>query len=590
MNESRIIKNLHYILNILDRKQKAGLLALLFVIMIGSFMEMAGVSAILPLVTLVSDPSNMERGGYARLASLLGITEVRELILVLAGMMILVYIIKNSYILFMYSLQYRYVYNNQRIISYRLMDHYMSREYLFHTRHGVAELHRNVRDDVDNFFIVMINIIQFITEAFTCIFLTGFLMVQDIYTTLLILGLMGVFLFLVFCVFRKKLVALGQKNRTATAKMNRGILQAFEGIKEIKARDSERYFLDVYDRAYRERVYAQRSQMLMQIAPRPLMETVMICGLLGFISLRIYSGGDIAGFIPTISVFAVAAVRMLPSFNRISAELGVILYNKASVEALYRDLQDMKEHKDMPSGGGAAESEEACHLREGIHLRDVSFYYPSRPGAVILDRVSLDIARNSTVGFIGATGAGKTTLADLIMGLLEPVEGHIYADDTDIHGSPEKWHRIIGYIPQDIYILDGTIKENIIFGAEAGSVSDEEVWEALRAAQAEDFVRRLPKGLMSEVGPGGVQLSGGQKQRLGIARALLRKPEVLVLDEATSALDNDTERAVMDAIETLSGSATLIIIAHRLSTIKCCDKVYETAGGRVVERDKEEIL
>ena len=590
MNESRIIKNLHYILYILDRKQKAGLVALLFVIMIGSFMEMAGVSAILPLVTLVSDPSNMERGGYARLASLMGITEVRELILVLAGMMILVYIIKNSYILFMYSLQYRYVYNNQRIISYRLMDHYMSREYLFHTRHGVAELHRNVRDDVDNFFIVMINIIQFITEAFTCVFLTGFLMVQDIYTTLLILGLMGVFLFLVFCVFRKKLVALGQRNRTATAKMNRGILQAFEGIKEIKARDSERYFLDVYDRAYRERVYAQRNQMLMQIAPRPLMETVMICGLLGFISLRIYSGGDIAGFIPTMSVFAVAAVRMLPSFNRISAELGVILYNKASVEALYRDLQDMKGNKDMTAAEGAAENEAECHLREGIHLRDVSFYYPSRPGAVILDGVSLDIPKNSTVGFIGATGAGKTTLADLIMGLLEPVEGHIYADDTDILSSPEMWHRIIGYIPQDIYILEGTIKENIIFGAEADSVSDEEVWEALRAAQAENFVRRLPKGLMSEVGPGGVQLSGGQKQRLGIARALLRKPEVLVLDEATSALDNDTERAVMDAIETLSGSATLIIIAHRLSTIKCCDKVYETAGGRVVERDKEEIL
>ncbi|MBO5551727.1 MAG: ABC transporter ATP-binding protein [Lachnospiraceae bacterium] len=585
-----IKRTLHYIDNILDRKQKAGLLALLFVIMIGSFMEMAGVSAILPLVSLVSDPSNIEKGGYARLAAFLGINDVRGLIAVLAGMLILVYIVKNSYILFMYSLQYRYVYNNQRIVSYRLMDHYMSRDYLFHTRHGVAELHRNVRDDVDNFFTVMLNIIQFITEAFTCVFLIGFLMVQDIYTTLLILVLMAVFLFLVFYVFRKKLVLLGQRNRRATMNMNRGILQAFEGIKEIKARDGERYFIDIYDKAYRERVLAQRNQMLMQIAPRPLMETVMICGLLGFISLRIYLGGDITGFIPTISVFAVAAIRMLPSFNRISAELGVILYNKASVEALYKDMQDMKREKAEDDAGDKAYDREGFGLKDAIRLKELGFYYPGRRENRILDKVSIDIKRNSSVAFIGATGAGKSTLADLIMGILSPTEGHIYADDTDIAEIPGKWHRIIGYIPQEIYLLDGTVRENIVFGTEAGNVTDEDIWEALSAAQAEEFVKGLPEGLMSGVGPGGVRLSGGQKQRLGIARALLRKPEVLVLDEATSALDNDTEKAVMDAIETLSGSKTLIIIAHRLSTIKNCDTVYEVSGGRVSRRDKAEFL
>ena len=580
-------KTLHQIDQILDRHQKAGMAGLLLVIIIGSLLEMAGVSAILPLVSVVSDPSLMESGACARLAGALGIFDLRVFIPVLALFMIAVYIIKNLYILFMYALQYRFVYDNQRIVSKRLMYSYMRRDYLYHTRHGVDELHRNVRDDVDSFFTVVLNLTQLISESLTCIFLIAFLLVQDIYTTLLVIVLMLVSLFLVFYVFRRKLSELGMRNRQATARMNKGIIQAFEGIKEIKASDRESYFLNSYDEAYTERVSAMKRQMFMQISPRPIMETVMICGLLGFISLRVYLGGDMTSFIPTVSVFAVAAIRMLPSFNRISGNIGVILYNKASVEALSEDMREIFDTGDGLRDGKNKSAK--VNLENAIRLRDVSFYYPERADDKVIDGVSLDIMKNTAVGFVGVTGAGKTTLADVIMGLLKPVSGQVLADETDVYENLAGWHETVGYIPQEIYLIDGSIRENVAFGLDIDEVSDEDIYTALRAAQAEAFVKELPDGLSSRVGPSGVQLSGGQRQRIGIARALLKNPDVLVLDEATSALDNDTESAVMEAIEALNGNKTLIIIAHRLSTIKACDSIYEVADGQVIPRSKEEI-
>lgn len=574
------MKALEYINSIFDRRQKAGLLGLLILIMIGSFFEMLGVSAILPLVSIVSDPSRIEQGIYHKLALALGIREAGELTLVLAGILIVIYVIKNAYILFMYSMQYRYVYSNQRAVSRRLMDCYMEKDYLFHTGHGAAELQRNVVYDVNNFFVVVLNAIQLVSETVTCLFLIIFLMMNDALTTLLILVLMAVFLYLVFYVFKKKLIRLGQRDRAANAAINKSILQAFQGIKEIKASDLEEYFIDEYDTAYREMVTVGRRQSLLKIAPRPVMETVMICGLLGFISLRIYLGGDMSSFIPTLSVFAVAAIRMLPSFNRISGNLGIILSNKASAEALCRDLQEMEKADLSEIKRDNKDAEEKIVFNKAVRLEDITFSYPGRPNDMVLDGVSLLIPRNSSVAFIGPTGAGKTTTADIILGLLRPDSGKVLADDKDIQDNIRAWHKIIGYIPQDIFLIDGTVRENVAFGAGADEVSDEEIWEALKMAQADEFIGSLPDKLHSNVGPDGVQLSGGQRQRIGIARALLRKPEILVLDEATSALDNDTENAVMDAINAFSGSKTLIIIAHRLSTIKECDRVYEIKNGK----------
>ncbi len=570
---------------ILDRWQKTKLAALFFIILAGSLLETLGVSAVLPLVDIISNPEKMNTGNYKKLADFLGVVDIKQFVLVLALSLIVIYIIKNIYILFMYGIQFRFVFNNQRRVSKRLLECYMKQDYLYHTVNGVAKLHRNVREDVDGFFTVLLNLIQLVTEGLTCLCLVIYLMSMDALVTLSIIVVMLIFMFMVLKVFKKRMVYYGERNRQKTMELNSCILHSFEGIKEVKAGNRENYFISTYDDAYKARVDALWKHQFLNVAPRPIFEAFMVCSLLGFIALEMYINNDMSNVIPMISVFALSAIRMLPSFNRISGNIGVIMYNKAAVDEIYEDIKEA----ESLSEESLEETDRVLAFNEAIRVRDLVFHYPGKEDEVILNKVSLDIPRNRSCAIIGATGSGKTTLADIIMGIIPPVSGKVMADDRDIQEDLRAWHNHIGYIPQDIYLIDGTIRDNVIFG-NSGQISDEDIKDALTEAQAWDFVDRMRDKLDSRVGPMGVRLSGGQKQRIGIARALLKKPGVLVLDEATSALDNDTESAVMDAINALSGNKTLIIIAHRLSTIRNCDVVYEIKNGTIVERDKSEVL
>ena len=488
----------------------------------------------------------------------------------------------------MYNLQYLYTYKNQRRVSYRLMECYLSQDYLFHVSHNVAELQRNVGADVNGFFQVVLNVIQLFTEGVTCAALVVFLLMQDVATTIAVIVLLTLFMLVVVLVLRKRMTRLGEENRKVGALLYKWVSQSFGGIKEVKVTNREKYFLDNYDAAYRRQVSLQRRQLLYGIAPRPVMETVCICGLLGFISVRIYLGANIASFIPIVSVFAVAAIRMLPSFNRISNNVTAIMYNKPSLEAVYKDLQGIEELRQKVLRDNTDDTD--IELRKGLEVKNISFYYPSNPDKTIIDDVSLTIPKNKSVALIGPSGSGKTTLADVILGVLEPQQGHIFADDTDVYKHLHAWHRIVGYIPQAIYLMDDTIRANVAFGQDPKDVDDDRLWRALKEAQLDSYVREQKDGLDTIVGDRGIKLSGGQRQRIGIARALYREPEVLILDEATSALDTDTETAVMESIDALSGTKTMIIIAHRLTTIRNCDIIYEVRDGKLRQRDKQEVL
>lgn len=581
-----MLKKINYVL---DKKQKIHLILLLIVIFIGAFVELLGVSAILPVVNVATSPETIDQTWYLSwLKQTLKLEDAGQMLIVLSIILIIIYILKNVYVTIMYNMQYGFIFGNQKKLAVKLMDCYMHQNYLFHVSKNVAELQRNVTSDVNGFFTVVLNFLQFLAEISVCVVLVLYLLMQDFVTTMAVAVLLFIFVGLFAGIFKKILGEKGRKNREVNVQVTKWILQSFSGIKEIKVINAENFFIDNYNKYYSQFATLQRQQSMLTFVPRPVMETLCICGLLLAVILKLtIDSSDIASFIPTLSVFAIAAFRMLPSFNRITGYLGGIMFSKPSIDAIYQDLMEVEQL--LKEKERIEKTDESMPFAKVIKLEQVSFKYPESENW-ILNQADLEIKKNSSVAFVGASGAGKTTAADLILGLLEPEEGRILVDDTDIRTNIAAWHQKIGYIPQTIYLMDDTIKANIAFGVDAENVDEERIYTALKEAQLNEFIEQLPDGINTEIGDRGVKLSGGQRQRIGIARALYRNPEVLVLDEATSALDNDTEKEVMEAIDSLHGTRTLIVIAHRLTTIQNCDEIYEVGNGKFKLKSKQEVL
>lgn len=581
-----MLKKINYVL---DRRQKINLLILLLIIFVGAFVELLGVSSILPVVNVATSPETIEQTWYLSwLKQILGLQDAGQMLVVLSVILIIIYIFKNIYVTMMYNMQYSFIFGNQKKLAVKLMDCYMHQDYLFHVSKNVAELQRNVTSDVNGFFTVVLNFLQFLAEISVCIVIVLYLLMQDFVTTMAVAILLFVFVGLFAGLFKKILGEKGRKNREVNVQVTKWILQSFSGIKEIKVINAEDFFIYNYNKYYSQFATLQRQQSMLTFVPRPVMETVCICGLLIAVILKLtIDSSDIASFIPTLSVFAIAAFRMLPSFNRITGYLGGIMFSKPSIDAIYQDLKEVEQlqrHRES-----IEKNEENMPLTKLIQMNQVSFKYPESD-KWILKNADIEIKKNSSVAFVGASGAGKTTAADLILGLLEPVEGKILVDGTDIRTNMAAWHEKIGYIPQTIYLMDDTIRANIAFGIDEADINEAGIYNAIKEAQLDEFIAQLPDGIETEIGDRGVKLSGGQRQRIGIARALYRNPEVLVLDEATSALDNDTEKEVMEAIDSLHGTRTLIVIAHRLSTIQNCDEIYEVGNGKFQLKSKQEVL
>ena len=581
-----MLKKINYVL---DKKQKIHLILLLIIIFIGAFVELLGVSAILPVVNVATSPETIDQTWYLScLKQTLKLEDAGQMLIVLSIILIIVYILKNVYVTIMYNMQYGFIFGNQKKLAVKLMDCYMHQNYLFHVSKNVAELQRNVTSDVNGFFTVVLNFLQFLAEISVCVVLVLYLLMQDFVTTMAVAVLLFIFVGLFAGIFKKILGEKGRKNREVNVQVTKWILQSFSGIKEIKVINEEDFFIDNYNKYYSQFATLQRQQSMLTFLPRPVMETVCICGLLLAVILKLtIDSSDIASFIPTLSVFAIAAFRMLPSFNRITGYLGGIMFSIPSIDAIYNDLKEVEQllkQKEI-----IEKIDENMSLTKSIQMEHVSFKYPESD-KWILKNANIEIRKNSSVAFIGASGAGKTTAADLILGLLEPEEGHILVDGVDICTNMAAWHQKIGYIPQTIYLMDDTIKANIAFGVDEANIDETRIQKALKEAQLDEFITQLPEGIHTEIGDRGVKLSGGQRQRIGIARALYRNPEVLILDEATSALDNDTEKEVMEAIDSLHGTRTLIVIAHRLTTIQNCDEIYEVGNGKFKLKSKQEVL
>ena len=577
-----MLKKLNYIL---DKKQKVHFFFLLIAFIIGSFLELLGVSAILPLVNVIMDPTVLQTNRiYAFLAQILHAAGARDFIIKACVALIAVYLAKDLYLLFMYNLQFAFTYRNKARISNEMMQVYMQQDYLALIDHNVSELLRSLSTDVDLCFALILALLNILCESFTALALAIYLMVQSPQTMLSLLAIMAVFILIFTYFYRRRLAACGRRFRERYAAKEKWLLQTFHGVKEIKVMGRENFFFRNFTAANYAYADADREQNLNQMLTRPMIEIACIGGLLSIIAVQIAGGAPVQNYISVLSVFAMAAMRLLPSFNRIMSNASSVMASLPGLDAL---CEDMRRARSMRSTT-PAQNGPPVTLDRAIRVEGVTFTYPRQDAPVFRD-VEVEIPKNKSVALIGPSGAGKTTLADIILGLIPPQQGHVLVDGADIYRNIASWHSLVSYIPQNIYLIDDTIRANVTFGMEEREVSDDRVWQALASAQLDGFVRSLEQGLDTRVGDQGVKLSGGQRQRIGIARALYHSPELLVLDEATSALDSETETAVMDAINSLQGSKTLIIIAHRLTTIRNCDIVYEVKDGHVARLTRAQV-
>lgn len=571
----QLLKKLNYIF---DKKQKQELIGVFILITIGSVLELLGVSVILPFVNaVISTDSIFNSKILCFIYHSFGFDNTNGFIIFLAILIIIVYFAKNVFLIYMYDVQYKFTFNNQRKLSTMMMRKYISQPYSYHLLNGSEKMIQHITKDVDMFMAAVSGVISLATEMFVCMVIAVFLFITDKSITIGLLLVMMTFIWLYFLFIKGKVKAFGIEVRNNNESINKTIIESFGGIKEVKYLGREKHFIDNYDKYYSGFSDSFRKYQVLSVILRPIMETICIIGMLSVVILKIARGVSMSYFIPTLSLFVVAAFRMLPSFSRMSSFLSQIVFNKSAVDFVYSDLMIINSLSDNNYN---ETKQKFLDFEKEISIENVSFSYSPQMKEV-LTSVNMKIRKNESIGLIGPSGQGKTTLADIILGLLVPTNGSVKVDGVNISDNLNSWHKKIGYIPQNIFLCNDTIRSNIAFGICEDDIDDDKIWGALEEAQLVDFVKSLEEGVNTVVGERGVRLSGGQRQRIGIARALYHNPDILVLDEATSALDNETETAVMEAISRLMGNKTLIIIAHRLSTIKNCDYIYQVSEGNV---------
>lgn len=578
---------------ILTKQQKRLGAVILLMTLVGAVVETLGIGIIIPFVSAMLEPELLLQNRYISWAvNLLRISSTQQLILFLGILIAAVYIFKNLYLTLLSYCRIRYSTKIQRELSVLMMKSYMKRGYLFFVQVNTSDLLRGIMGDISAVYQMMYHAFRVFAELATSLAIIVFLMVKNIGLATSVIILAGICFVAVVMGFRKPMQRLGAQYRESNGEAQKHSLQAFQGIKEVIVMRRQQFFVNRYEKAFERQQKALIGQTVASESPAYIIEAVCVAGLILTVSFMVYGGTDTTAFVSELSAFAVAAFRILPSLGRISSSVNQIIYFVPSLNKTYEHLQEVRNaermmQEEMPLLKKL--DKEITVEQEGAYLviDHVHWKYPTAEREV-LSGITMHIRKGSSVALIGHSGAGKTTLADIILGLYRPQEGCIRFRGSDIRTISEKWSSSVGYIPQSVYLTDDTIRNNVAFGVD--EPDDELVWQALEQAQLKDFVTGLPERLDTIVGDRGVRFSGGQRQRVAIARALYYNPEILILDEATSALDNETETAVMEAIDSLQGNKTLIIVAHRLTTIRNCDVIYEIADGQAVEREKEALF
>ena len=582
-----IIKKLRILL---DRKQKIKMAGLVVLMVIGAVLETCSIALVVPVLKVIMEQDALEKNSiYRKIYEFLHMKSMTQFIIVILVGLILLFVIKNIFLYFQNVAQYHFVYTNQFRTSERVMITYMKRPYEYFLNADTAVVQRSITSDVNNMFALILGLLQLLSEIIISVSIIAVALYYQPFMTAVMAVLLILTIILVKKVLKPVMEKAGQENRDYYAGLFKWIQQSVTGIKEIKIGNREEFFIDEYVKCGQGYVNAVQRYSIYTNTPRLLIETVCIAGMLGYLIVVILQGNDIQNTMPILGAFALAAVRLMPSANRINNHLSNISYFKPFLmdvsDNLRTDIADEKVAIDS-----IQRAEQKLEITDKVEMKGITYAYPNTD-VLIFDHADLEIPIGSAVGIVGTSGAGKSTVVDILLGLLQLKEGQVLADGVDVlqPQNYRRWLGNVGYIPQSIFMLDDTIRKNVAFGVPEDKIDENRLWEVLKEAQLDEFVRGLPQGLNTGIGERGIRLSGGQRQRIGIARALYDNPEVLILDEATSALDNDTEAAIMESINHLHGKKTLIIIAHRLHTIEKCEIIYRVENGKAVREQYKEV-
>lgn len=584
------------VIRILTEKQKRMLVLLLFMMLCGAALETMGTSMLIPFITVAMEPESIYENQYLHMVyEAFGLRDTNGFLILLALALCVIFIVKNVYLFFLYYAQYRFIYNGQFHTSRNLFRDYVKRPYEFYLDASTPVVMRHIMSDVNGSYNLLLTFLQFFTELFIFGALLALALIISPAMTLVMCVVLGGILGANKKLLGPVLRRFGHEVQVNSALTTKWIMQAVNGMKETKVLNKEKYFVEQYEKSADLLNGIQKKQNSLQNIPRLLIETVCMCGILLIVAVFLAQGNDITEMLKQVGMLAAVAIKLMPSANKLSTYINNIAYYEPSLTAVesiivdsHKHMDQKKEDRDLKqaqsrNGDQAQAAEQRAdgygaavipmEFHREVKLEHITYRYPNTEKDILKD-ASVSIPIGKSVGFIGPSGAGKSTTVDILLGLLVPQEGRVTVDGTDIRSNLPGWYARVGYVPQMIFMLDDTIRNNVAYGVAEEEIDEEQVWYALREAQMDEFVRGLPEGLDTSIGERGVRISGGQRQRLGIARALYTSPEIMIFDEATSALDNDTEAAIMEAIERFHGKKTLVIIAHRLTTIEKCDAVY----------------
>jgi len=584
-----LIESLKKVYRLLPKGDKYKLILLFFMMLLASVLAVVGIGMIPVFVAVVLDADRIFNYPYVGPAlEYLDIRTPQRLVVFSSGLLIVVYFLKNAYMMFYHYVHNKYMLNRKLMLQNKLFNAYMRSPYTWFISRNTSELLRNVNQEVnrilDGTLKPIINIA--LNTIMVIVIVAALIVVEPLITGggILIFG-GGYFLFLRLT--RSKIRRYGRESLHHRRWMNQAVLQGLGGFKDAKVLNREGHFLDEYNtHADKHRHYDLWKSVINKI-PVHMIELIALTGILFIAIVMVLQFRELNSIVTVLALFGASIVKIKPSLTQLMADVNTLRYNYYSVEAVNDDLE-MLNSKQLPPRDVYADVKPIV-MEHAIELNNLSFSYPNTTAPAVKN-INLIIPKNRSVAFVGPSGAGKTTLVDVILGLLEPQEGEITVDGTNIFDNIQAWQRNIGYIPQFIYLMDDTIRKNICFGIPEDEIDDAQLRSVVEAAQLGELVDNLADGVDTIVGERGVRLSGGQRQRIGIARALYNNPQILVMDEATSALDNVTERYVVKAIDALRGEKTLIMIAHRLTTVQNCDTIYMMKDAEIIANGSYEEL